>query len=119
MTNQLILTKAIAKAIAGGWLALNLGGKEVWLEMTDEKRAYHINNMIVMGRNVASQSYPITIFNHDFAKALWGENDQAYELHIPFGRDGLHIKYVSPKWQYHLQQMVIADDPIKYLGENI
>lgn len=22
-------------------------------------------------------------------------------------------------WQYHLQQMVIADDPIKYLGENI
>jgi hypothetical protein len=28
----------------------------------------------------------------------------------------------SPKeenWQHHLQQMVIADDPIKYLGENI
>jgi len=22
-------------------------------------------------------------------------------------------------WQYHLQQMVIAPDPIKYLGENI
>jgi hypothetical protein len=24
-----------------------------------------------------------------------------------------------PKWQYHLRQMVIAENPIKYLGENI
>jgi len=44
------------------------------------------------------------LFNHDFAKALWG-NKQIGNVWIPY--------------LWHLQQMVISDDPIKYLGENI
>ncbi len=35
------------------------------------------------------------IFSHDFAKAFW--------------------KGVYPRWQYHLQMMVLEKDPIKYL----
>lgn len=51
------------------------------------------------------------IYRHDFAKALWGDK--------PYYRfDGDTLE--TPKqWQYHLQQMVISDDPIKYLGDNI
>ena len=51
------------------------------------------------------------IFNHDFAKALWSEeiNDEEYR----------YTSYEIPMWQYHLQQMVLAEDPIKYLEENI
>lgn len=45
------------------------------------------------------------IFNHDFAKALRGEKK-------------IIVGMIEP-WKYHLQQMVIADDPIKYLGENL
>ncbi len=50
------------------------------------------------------------IFDHKFAKALWGDEP----LH--------RIKLTEPlmeNWGYHLQQMVIADDPIAYLGQNI
>lgn len=33
------------------------------------------------------------IFSHNFAKAFWGEKD----------------------WQYHLQQMVLEEEPLNYL----
>ena len=63
------------------------------------------------------------IFNHDFAKALWGE-ELVVLAHAPLpgypkimgkgekGRQLLH------RWQHHLQQLVIADDVFKYLEEH-
>ena len=36
------------------------------------------------------------IFSHEFAKAFWGE-----------------------QWQYHLQQQVLADDPVIYLKKGL
>ena len=99
MSNKDILEQAITKAIAGGWAV----GKE-WLfliEQTD--RGVFMNNM----------AYTL-IFNHDFAKGLWGEEGQTLTGLRCSAQDG-----VIPYWQYHLQQMVIADDPIQYLGENL
>lgn len=58
--------------------------------------------------------YYRVIFNHDFAKALWGDNEV-----IVYSDTYEDIHEYLPNWQYHLQQMVIANDPIKYLGENI
>jgi hypothetical protein len=58
-----------------------------------------------------AKKYPRQIFwyltANDFAaaKALWG-------LAVD---DATH----KNNWHYHLQQMVIADDPIQYLGEHI
>lgn len=43
----------------------------------------------------------------DFAKAIWGEDQY------------LGNEVVKEGWREHLQQMVIADDPIAYLGDNI
>ena len=54
--------------------------------------------------------WPSLLFSHAFAKALWGE-DKTY----PGGQEKSELL----SWQYHLQQMVISEDPIKYLGENI
>ena len=48
------------------------------------------------------------IFGKDFAKALW-----------PSRKPVLATVRLQYEWEKHLQQMVIADDPIKYLGENI
>ena len=59
----------------------------------------------------------------DFAKALWGEESSyaregGYTAVYPAHREWEEPDMI-PVWQYHLQMMVVADDPIKYLGENI
>ena len=118
MSNKEILEKAIQKAIDGG---------------------YDMDGLIApMHPGIYEFSAPINtvIFNHDFAKALWGDelyidnslavlptktNRALSIIHTKNGAgvDG-DVDYKSaPAWQYHLQNMVIADDPIKYLGENI
>lgn len=105
MTNQQILTKAIQKAIDGGfkWIPQILNqGNRVYIAFNGEQF------------DVVS-----VIFSHDFAKALWGDdnygntNVDAGAMHII-----KRVKY-TPAWEVHLMLMVISDDPIKYLGENL
>lgn len=120
MTNQEILEKAITKAIKGGWTfpwgqeyfrpkldvvdnpdfgpsIWNHGEYEDWDEVTWQE----------------------IIFSHDFAKALWGElRHQLHGIDDPIQGPGYSVTFL-PDWQYHLQQMVIADDPLAYLGENL
>lgn len=121
MTNQEILEKAIQKAIDGGWIWMNRDGIESWRVLED----YAENQLEVTTTHhdkQRSQRYlPTTfIFNHDFAKALWGENWKSAELldNIP-KTDTYRIGTVEPCWAWHLKNMVIAEDPIAYLGENI
>ena len=101
------------------------------------------------------------IYNHDFAKALWGEEESEKTGYINvwytgiydtedstytfdefiklFGQDKFNRLSESPKgeihsgdntilfeekivkidWKHHLQQMVIAEDPIAYLNDNL
>lgn len=47
------------------------------------------------------------LFNHDFAKAIWGEENPTF-VKITFYKD----------WKYHLQQAVISEDPLEYYWEN-
>ena len=103
MTNKEILEKAIQKAIDGG---------------------YNLDKFFVQdaSRIICSYSdlhiclcYEQIIYQHSFAKALWGETT---EYEIPSVAEGKH-NWVKVAWQYHLQQMVISEDPIQYLGENI
>lgn len=46
------------------------------------------------------------IFTHWFAKAFWGEEDYI----LPDG-ESAHLW----QWQWHLQQMVLEKNPLKYL----
>lgn len=98
MTNQQILEKAIQKAIDGGWKDGQAIG--VYTLEKNKRGTYGLRSVSDGWINVEA-----VIFNHDFAKALWGETTMDWH-HWP-----------TREWQYHLQQMVIADDPIKYLGE--
>jgi len=59
------------------------------------------------------------IFNHDFAKALWGEEAKFEDLPAWDDKSDYYPSSGYKMWEYHLQNMVIAEDPIKYLGENI
>ena len=109
MSDREILEKAIQKAIGAGW-------KQPWVVGVYRG----LNHDVVTGELFACWQYKDLmpfgysviglIFNHDFAKALWGE-EQA--------RAGKFDEPVGVAWKYHLQQMVVSKDPIKYLGDNI
>jgi hypothetical protein len=85
---------------------------------------------------VSFYAYEILIFSHWFAKAFWGEEKTDFEgypfpktdsgnliidsegfIHDKEGTLYADIDYEECPlaWQYHLQQMVLEKDPLKYL----
>ena len=56
---------------------------------------------------------PHLIFSHDFAKAFWGEEEMSCMAEVK--NQELNIKEVLVAWQHHLQQMVLEEEPLKYL----
>lgn len=114
MTNQEILEKAIQKAIDGGWIVDS--DKTLQLAFADAQDA-------MVGNHEHSPYYYHIIFSHDFAKALWGEEPHyihgGYFSEKDWHPDNVPMPVSYSHWQYHLQNMVIAEDPIKYLGESI
>ena len=114
MTNQQTLEQAIQEVTRQGWSPLLISGERIYFEISDNA------TRVKFGYKMEDRNVPIVewsafglIFNHDFAKALWGEEPYGFE-----GTDVM-IEYPSLEWQHHLQQMVLSDDPIKYLGENM
>lgn len=76
------------------------------------------------------------IFTHWFAKAFWGEeviddfghliinNDDEESEMFPFTNQEKSAYYreqdvaiMQKSWQYHLQQMVLEEEPLKYLSK--
>jgi len=96
MTDEQILTKALQKAIDNGW-EYGRG----WLHLYpkfDETGDYDARPDL--------DDLEKIIFDHEFAKAFWGNPDIAGAPN-------------TSGWQYHLQQMVLEKDPIKYLGKHL
>ena len=88
MSNEQILTKAIEKAFNDGFGFKYAKNEDLTPIMTDNR------------------FYPI-IFSHPFARAFWGE--EAFT-------EGLRVDEPTPiAWQYHLQQMVLEEEPLQYL----
>lgn len=137
MTHKEILEKAIRKAIDGGWptvLASTMVDWNVYDDPYAEKKPGVSQKMA--DKLVRIQSYEEIIYNHDFAKALWddaiigvGDDDGVLSVDEYFKLIGSQKEWGScydggphfegGLWKFYLQQMVIADDPIAYLGENI
>ena len=129
MSRQQILEKAIQKAIDGGWknkyysipYKLKMYKRYDMIRAEYKKGADNPDGWLWYDRDVNS-----IIFNHDFAKALWGGEKAKYYVEYVAGDkvpkwieeiDGAWVEVCA--WQYHLQQMVISEDPIKYLEENL
>lgn len=111
MSNQEILEKAIQKAIDGGF------EMSKWLPDAD-----NVDTFVYWLLNDSnSEGYHCLIFNHDFAKALWpiGNGKCRCGADIKGQHTGLGTHDMEYQWVSNLKQMVIADDPIKYLGENL
>lgn len=119
-TNSEILTEAINLAIKNGWQApgklhrvSNWSGKfgdpadaniYIWFEAEDHEPP-------VVSKHIRF-CWEQIVFNHDFAKALWGDK-------LPEQAGDYYYNGPNENYLWHLQQMVIADDPVKYLGEHI
>lgn len=120
MTNQEILTKAISKAIDGGWRPKASQFKPGGL-INPRVSGSHDDTLgaawsMEARYDVIWMSYRDVIFNHNFAKALWGEPEPAS---VPGLYTNGYGKVTTIGWQYHLQQIVVSENPIEYLGENI
>lgn len=59
------------------------------------------------------------VFDHGFAKALWGEREVHHFTLVDLDNGGKSQEVTKPIWHYHLQQMVVAADPLEYLGDYI
>lgn len=118
MTNIEIIEHAVQRAFANGYVTTvhgeptkhRLVSTDGYISHWQEPGTYQIVLLDVKR----------LIFNHDFAKALWGEDPAMFAME-DIKKDELGKVYMPGLtwWQYHLQQMVIAEDPIKYLGEHL
>lgn len=119
MSNADILKKAIDKAQENGF------------EMNNHKHFCEIGRDNFTGEIKQLGAYQSIIFDHDFAKAFWGDSTIWYcPSHDMELVDGL-VTYEEKcadcgskvkallVWQMHLQQMVLEKDPIKYLEQFI
>ena len=68
------------------------------------------------------------IFSHSFAKAFWGSIPVCRDCKGSIDKDnkpqngkycsqGWHEAYLLLPWQYHLQQMVLEENPLEYLAK--
>lgn len=115
MTSEEILRKAIEKASKNGYLdvALQEGSWEYDAGSIYFFDVRGLNPRISMARMGVSE----ILFDHRFAKAFWGQEDRycscGYKLEEDDEAETDHSELTG--WEYHLQQMVIEENPIQYL----
>lgn len=143
LSEQEILQRAIEKAINNGWDMFGFLKKGTH-RANAFKRYYFTNQCYTRTTNhdhwsmqqlsVESEgasflnythiSVPEVIFSHDFAKAFFGE-DRICELcgsnDIKADRFGVYCGKCHAEgfnviaWQHHLQQMVLEQNPLRYI----
>lgn len=121
MKNDQILQKAVLKAIENGYTGLVDKHTED-IALFKDGNYIHVNNSVSGYRDIPLQRL---IYDKDFAKALWGEGyanklqeDQKLWTDSSCCSGSAAI-YRGTEWQWHLQQMVIADDPIEYIYQAV
>jgi hypothetical protein len=116
MTNEQILQKAVEKAKASGWNMFDLHDIDEWW-VVDEVLCIRYESESFLGHYSVND----VVFSHSFAKAFWGEQLRridCYDLPNFETEDpqGAHW-YSLPAWQYHVQRLVLADEPLRYLEQ--
>ena len=128
MTDEEILKKAIEKAAKNDFDIYDGGGDE--LEKVHKVYLkHHAVEIHAKPFDIEGDLYGL-IFSHAFAKAFWGEKKRPGVIGLPHQilKDEMEGKSAEgnlykaiikreyvPEWQYHLQQMVLEENPLKYL----
>jgi len=126
MNKKEILKKAYKKAIANNWSFISArNSTELFVYKTKMDQwfytAYHACEKGA-SRNftdIFNTDSTRLILSHGFAKAFWPQGDIIRRTSTNYDRvKGKSVNMDSQEildWQYHLQQMVLEEDPIKYL----
>lgn len=103
MTNEQILKAAIEKA---------------------EKNGYESGIGITMGDPyeflLMGNTYFSIVFSHSFAKAFWQGEKCNCEPDIDNEKNLYHqsdCSKTTPDWRYHLQTMILEEEPLQYLAK--
>ena len=123
MSNQEILEKAIQKAIDGGWTV----GRQIkfeksmgWVQVGDGPEEPEVTENGVTARMTQLLGETDILYDKGFAKALWKDVDfDPTDTDLWEGDGYTSALFLGEAWQFHIQNMVIADDAIKYLGDNL
>ena len=120
MTNEQILKAITEKAIKNGWNPPD-EVKFIHVPINDKENVpvfyYVVDGKLYFNHDI--------IFSHCFAKAFWGEEMAHIKngcVYIPKSAADDYSRDNDPKfpiWKYFLQQMVLEEDPIKYLEKFI
>ena len=102
MTNKEIFYSSILKAQENGYKSL-LGAEYSYTDSYAGEIAI----------------YNQYIFSHDFCKAFFGDG-KVYPSGVDFGicfgacREDMEDKWIY-RWEFHLQQMILEKEPLRYL----
>lgn len=107
MTQSQKLEALIHKAVDGGF---DKGVAASW-----------IRQLITDDPETTRRFAPMLIFNHDFAQALFGEEELGIANTEGFdnGAAQMFSRIIKPGWKRQIQNMVIADDPIDYAYNSV
>jgi len=115
MTREQILKKAIEKAIDNGYNIKEHWGynESFWDNKDDLERQLFARQLIKKDYT----GFEHIIFSHDFAHCFFGDEKIRTDLFYKWYDDTGFVASndVIYEWQYHLQMMVVSDDPILYL----
>lgn len=128
MTDKEIFQKAIEKAVYSGYNTRESLGIHAWLGDDVLSSGF----MDEIDWDYAMENVNKVVFSHDFAKAFWGEELLCYDcgekVKPPMEIMGANVQIGTgqcdcsrqfennePASEYHLQQMVVRENRIKYL----
>ncbi len=126
-TNYEILERVIKKAMDNGWkkeiISKTYGDTEAISSVDFAVRDIKKHMDLLIGNFI---QYPRQmLFDHEFAKAYFGEATEW--MYLSHGEDMDIVSEIPTKvewhedyeerngWQYHLQQMVLCEEPLDYL----
>lgn len=128
MTDQEILCAAFAKAVKGGFKYswFNENTELIWRNWPVGINGNIGQFIIATGNSWVPILAEALIFDHEFAKGLWGEKwirveiyDGAKTSKNPISDKAadtfVSVRHNQRAWRAHLQQMVLHENPIKYL----
>ena len=132
MKDKEVLQKAIEKAIKNGfvpnykpfsWFPKDVKVSKQQIIFLESKKPRLNNHSIEILLTFNNDSLILDkirtdeniIFSHNFAKAFWGEDDWILSVN----KDGEMGVESIKEWQYHLQQMVLEENPINYFRKFI
>lgn len=101
------------KAIASGWKFAG-NNSDATIEVLNRDDYFGNDPYILVDwhMDIENTEFSIAdiIFNHDFAKALWGDEEDGTEF-----VEGIFEEQPKHRWKYYLQQAVISPDSVDYL----